>query len=174
MPKRSKAELLGLVERIVHLYEDEKKPILEIEKILRDEGIDISRESIRKTVKTNKKITAEVVKAREEVKALIDTIRDNPATDIHEAAIDFAITKAFEYIKQIDSIDFKDIGEVSDLLNSLTRSKAQIVKLRMDHHAMFDKAKDLIIGELKKAIGENPVLYEQLFTIVKNLEAPHV
>lgn len=174
MAKRAKAELLDLVDRIVRMYEEEKMSTTGIEKALRDEGVDISRESIRRTIKSNKSIARELMKTRQETVALIDAIRDNPSTDANEATLDYLIGKAFEYTKSIESVNFKDLPELARFVKDMTRSKTQIVKLRMDYNAMFEKVKGGVLEELQKALEGNPEIYAQLFSIVSNLEAPNV
>lgn len=169
---RTKAELLGLVERVVDMYEKDHMTIEKIEAALRSEGYDISRESIRKTVKKNKTIARELEKARTETEALINTIRSNPATDVNEATADFLIAKSFEFVKQIESVDFKDLPELADFIKKITKVKTDIVKQRMDYQKVYNRAKDEIMGELQKALENRPDLYEQIFTIVSQLEAP--
>lgn len=169
---RTKAELLGLVERVVDMYEKDHMTIEKIEAALRSEGYDISRESIRKTVKKNKTIARELEKARTETEALINTIRSNPATDVNEATADFLIAKSFEFVKQIESVDFKDLPELADFIKKITKVKTDIVKQRMEYQKVYNRAKDEIMGELQKALENRPDLYEQIFTIVSQLEAP--
>lgn len=172
MAKRSKAELLDLVNRIVGMYENEKMSTADIEKVLRDEGVDISRESIRRTIKSNKSIARELMKTRQETVALIDAIRDNPSTDANEATLDYLIGKAFEYTKTIEAVNFKDLPELARFVKDMTRAKTQIVKLRLDANAMWDRAKDALLERLKGTIAGDSDLYQRLYNIVANLEAP--
>lgn len=102
MAPRSKAELLDIVERVCAMHSEQLMTFIDIEAQLRSEGIDISRESIRRTVKTNKTIAKELMKTRAETTALINTIRDNPATDTNESTLDYLIGKAFQYTKTIE------------------------------------------------------------------------
>ncbi len=174
MAPRSKAELHDLVSRIVSMYEDDKMTLVEIEQELRDEGIDISRESIRRTVKSNKQIARELMKTREETTLLINAIRDNPATDTNEATLDYLIGKAFEYTKTIESVEFADLPELAKFVRDMTRAKTQIVKMRMDYQALFERVKEELLKDLQRALEGNPELYSQLFAIVNNMEAPNV
>lgn len=174
MGKRQKAELLGLVQRIIQAYNDDKLTYEAIEKMLRDDGYDISREAIRRTVKSNKQIANELEKTRVETIALIDKIRDNPNTDANEAAVDWLIAKMFEYAKTIDNVSFKTLPEMATFMNSITRMKSQLVHLRMDYNKVFEKVKQMVIADLQKALEGQPELYQQLFTIVSNLETPDV
>ena len=174
MAPRSKAELLDIVERVCAMYSEQMMTFADIEARLRSEGIDISRESIRRTVKTNKTIAKELMKTRAETTALINTIRDNPATDTNEATLDYLIGKAFQYTKTIESVEFADLPELAKFVKDMTRAKTQIVRMRMDYQAMFAKVKEGVLKDLQRALEGNPELYNQLFTIVNNLEAPNV
>lgn len=174
MAPRSKAELLDIVERVCTMHEEKMMTFVDIEEKLRSEGIDISRESIRRTVKSNKKIARELMKTREETTELINAIRDNPATDTNEATLDYLIGKAFQYTKTIESVEFADLPELAKFVKDMTRAKTQIVRMRMDYQAMFQKVKEGVLKDLQRALEGNPDLYNQLFTIVNNLEAPNV
>ncbi len=174
MAPRSKAELLDIVERVCAMHSEQMMTFTDIEAQLRSEGIDISRESIRRTVKTNKTIAKELMKTRAETTALINTIRDNPATDTNEATLDYLIGKAFQYTKTIESVEFADLPELAKFVKDMTRAKTQIVRMRMDYQAMFQKVKEGVLKDLQRALEGNPDLYNQLFTIVNNLEAPNV
>lgn len=170
--KRSKAELLGLVERIVKMYNDDHKTCEEIETALRDEGFDISRESIRRTVKKNRQIARELEKARAETEALIDTIRERPSTDISEATADFLIAKVFEYTKSIEAIDFADVPELSRFIRDISKVKMDIVKQRMDYQKVYIRAKDDILKQIQEALGEDEELFGKLKNLIISLEAP--
>lgn len=170
--KRSKAELLGLVERIVTMFNDEHKTCEEIETALRDEGFDISRESIRRTVKKNRQIARELEKARAETEALIDTIRERPSTDISEATADFLIAKVFEYTKSIEAIDFADVPELSRFIKDISKVKMDIVKQRMDYQKVYIRAKDDILKQIQEALGEDEDLFGKLKNLIMSLEAP--
>lgn len=174
MAPRSKAELLDIVERVCVMHGEQMMTFVDIEEQLRSEGIDISRESIRRTVKSNKKIARELMKTREETTELINAIRDNPATDTNEATLDYLIGKAFQYTKTIESVEFADLPELAKFVKDMTRAKTQIVRMRMDYQAMFQKVKEGVLKDLQRALEGNPDLYNQLFTIVNNLEAPNV
>lgn len=170
--RRTKVELMGLVERVIAMYE-EGCTLDKIEETLRSEGYDISRESIRLTLKKNKAIAKDLEKARQETKLLIDTIRSSPGADVNEATVDFLIAKAFDFVKKIEEASFEDLPEVAKFLRDLTRTKTDLVKLRMNYQQVYTRAKDDFMAELKKVIyDKNPDLYEQLFEIASHMEAP--
>ena len=169
---RTKVELLGLLERVVKMYNEEGMSCEAIESELRNEGYDISRESIRKTVKKNRTIVSELKKARAETEALIDVIRANPATDVNEATADFLMAKTFEFTKQIEEVSFKDLPELADFVKKMSKVKTDIVKQRMEYRKVYERAKEDILLQLQKALEAHPELYEQIFNVVSVMEAP--
>ena len=174
MAQRQKAELLDLVARIIRMHSEEKMTFKEIEARLRAEGYDTSRESIRRTVKSNKSIADELMKTREETVALVDAIRNNPGTDTNEATLDFLVSKAFEFTKGIEDLRFKDPMELAAFISKMTRSKAQITKLRLDYNQVFERAKSDLISELRMVLAKEPDLMERMCALVSQMVAPNV
>lgn len=171
--RRSKAELLGLVGRIVKMFNEDGRTLEEIEEILRTEGYDISRESIRLTVKKNKTIAKELEKARKETEVLINTIRERPATDVNEATADFLIAKSFEFVKKIEAVDFQDLPELAKFIKDITKVKTDLVKQRMDYQTIYLRARDDFMGQLKAILyKDRPELYDELFQIAAGMEVP--
>ena len=170
MGKRQKAEMLCIVQEIIRLYNADKLTFEEIEKKLRGDGYDISRESIRRTVKSNKQIALDLNKAREEAVELVNVFRDNPATDTQEVIVDFLTAKAFEYTKSIESIAFESPADLGKFINSLTRSKSEIAKLRLSFQSGADKAKAVIYDELATVLNDRPELLAQLQEAIARIE----
>ena len=169
--RRTKAELLGIVERIVDMFQSRGMTCEDIEKELKNDGIDISRESIRRTVKKNKTIARELEKARAETEQLINTIRERPSTDMNEASVDFLIAKVFEYTKTIEGMDFQDLPDLAKFIKDISKVKTDIVKQRMEYQKVYMRAKDDIIKQLQQALNGNPI-WDELMNIVMSLEAP--
>ena len=170
--RRTKAELYGIVEKVVKMYEG-GMTLEDIEESLREEGYQISRESIRRTLKKNKTIAKELQKAREETAQLIDVIRSKPATDVNEASADFLIAKAFEYVKTIEAMDFEDLPELAKFVKDITKVKTDLVKQRMDYQSLYARARDDFMAQLKTVLyRDNPTLYEKLFELASHMEVP--
>lgn len=174
MGAKQKAELLGLVERIVKAYNEEHKTLKDIEAELREDGIDISREAIRRTVKSNKSIAAELEKTRVETVELINSIRDNPATDTNEATLDFLISKAFEYVKTIESVNFESLPQLGKFLEQMTKSKTNIVNQRLQYKNVFERAKKELVEQVKIALSAQPELCQAMQNLIMSMEAKDV
>jgi len=175
MGQRAKAELLGIVELITDLYsgkndEGKRHTINEIELRLRADGYDISREAIRKTVKTSKEVAGVYQKSLQEAKILIDTVRDNPNTDVVEVTASLLAHQLFSFAKSIDSLDFKDPFEFTLAVNKLSDAQTKIAKLRLDFQKGFEAAKKALIEELRKEMKKEPGLLDKLTAIITRVE----
>ncbi|SMO77179.1 Protein of unknown function [Balnearium lithotrophicum] len=130
MPRRKKAVLQDVITRIVYLYENEKKTFKEIEAILRAEGYDISKSSIHRAYKSYAQAAEDYKKIYEETKALIDTLRENPATDVIETMGTMLANHMFKFVKDIQSMEFEDPTELVSALQKLAKTMADLQKIR--------------------------------------------
>jgi len=172
MPKRSKADLAGVIERIVQLYEMEKRSIKDIEKILNKEGVSISRESIRRTLKSSKSVATQYRKAAEEAKVLIDAVRDNPNTDVVELTTSLLTKQVFDFVQSIDDLDFANPNELILAINRLSSAQVRISKQRLTFQNGYNEAKADLLRQLKDELALQPDLLSKLSAMVSTMEAP--
>lgn len=170
MARKSKAQLYDLLDRIIHLYEEENMNLLQIESLLREEGYDISRESIRRSIKTSKQLAIELRRTREETVELVRAFEGMPAAETGEVMVDFLTTKIFESIKSIDELNFDDPQKLISAVASLNNSKINIAKLRLSFESGVEKAKSKILQELSKNLISDAQLFEQLSKIISETE----
>ena len=171
MGRRSKAELMGLIERIIKMYEDEKYSIKQIEAILNEEGYDISREAIRRSIKSSKDVAHQYRQAASEAKILIDTVRDNPNTDVVEITTNLLTKQLFDFVRNIDELTFEDPGELILAINRLSSAQVKISKQRLTYQNGYNQAKQDVMSRLKTELDKHPDLLGKLALIVSNLEA---
>ncbi len=171
MGRRSKVDLLGLVERILELYNKEGKTIQEIEETLRSEGYDISRESIRRKLKSTKDIAELYKKSMEEAKVLIDAVRENPNTDVIEVTTSLLAHNLMNFSKEIDSIDFDDPLKFIEAVRKLSDAQVKVAKLRLDYQKGFEAAKKEIIDALSRELNKMPDIREKLIVMIDRIEA---
>nr|WP_319520977.1 phage protein Gp27 family protein [uncultured Sphaerochaeta sp.] len=172
MPRRSKADLAGVIERIVQMYEVEKHSIKDIEKILQKEGLSISRESIRRTLKSSKSVASQYKKAAEEAKVLIDAVRDNPNTDVVELTTSLLTKQVFDFVQSIDDLDFDNPNELILAINRLSSAQVRISKQRLNFQNGYNEAKADILRQIKDELSLQPELLENLARLVSSMEAP--
>ncbi len=147
MPRRSKAKMYDLVNRIIYLYEHKKMSIKEIESLLKSEGYDISKSSIHRTIKTNQELANQYKKIAEETKGLMEALKENPATDLMEAVHTILTNKIFEFVRQIESLAFDDPVELTYAISRLSKSLESLQKYREER---LEKAMQNIEKEAQK------------------------
>lgn len=155
MPPRRKATLFDIVERIIYLYHNEKKAIREIESILRAEGYDISRGSIHRTLKSYQDTAKELLEAKEEVKALIEAVKENPSTDMIEGIVSIIASRLLKFIKDIESFDFDDPYQLISAIQKLANSAEKLQKYREEK---ILKAMQQVEKEEKQSYSKEEVI----------------
>lgn len=171
MAKRSKADLLGLIERIVDMYETQKLSVQDIEDALREEGYDISREAIRRSLKSSKSVAAQYTKAATEARVLIDAVRDNPNTDVVEITTNLLTKQVFDFVQSIDSLDFDDPSDVITAVNKLATAQTRIARQRLTFQNGYNTAKKDLISRLQQELKKYPEVLEKVVSIASALEA---
>jgi hypothetical protein len=137
--RRSKAKLYDLVERIIYLYENEKMTIRDIEALLRAEGYDISKSSIHRTIKSYTELAEEYKRTAEETKALIEALREQPASYQMEAILTMLVSKVFNFVRSIEELEFEDPHELVLALNRLASSVEKMQRYREELEAKMAK-----------------------------------
>ena len=102
MPKRNKIELQGLVERIVHMFYDDKMTHVEIAKALKAEGFDVSKSGVGRTLVSHASQMKAYRDAAAEAVEIVKEVRKTPGLDINEAAVQIASTKL---LKEVESFE---------------------------------------------------------------------
>lgn len=166
MGRRSKVDLHGLLERIIEMFEREKMPIRDIEMVLREEGFNISRGAIHRSLKGNGEIALNYKRALGESRMLLDEIKDNPGTDILELTQQMLAQKLSEYVRSIDDLDFKNAGELIKAVSSISFAQVNVGRLKMEFQAGVEAAKKALESELKRILME-----EDPATLLAVLEA---
>ncbi|TNI52955.1 hypothetical protein CF126_19585 [Aeromonas dhakensis] len=154
MARRSKVDLYGLLERIIEMFEREKMPIRDIELVLREEGFDISRAAIQRSLKKNEEVALNYKRALDESRMLLQEIQDNPGTDILELTQQMLGQKLSEYVRSIDELEFKNAGELIESVASISRAQVNVGRLKMEFQAGVKAAKKALEAELKRILME--------------------
>lgn len=155
MPKRAKATLYDLVERIIYMYHKEKKQIREIESILKAEGYDISKSSIHRALKGYNDVAKELLEIKEEVKALMESVKENPATDTLEIIVSLVSTRLVKFIKDIEGFEFDDPNE---LIQSIYKLSTAAEKLQRYREERLKKAMQEVENSEKQSWTKDEVI----------------
>lgn len=172
MGRKGKAELLNLLERIMKLYNIEHKTLDEIALLLQGEGLDISRSSIARAVKSTREAAADFNNAMAEARVLIDSVRDNPGTDIAEAGLALMAGKLLQSAQNVTSIDFDDPSKMIEATARIAQATASVTKVRHSFQKGFETAKKAVLAALKEEMKGHPDILERMAVIVEDLKSP--
>ena len=172
MGQKSKAEQYGLKELIAEKWDGGKKTIVyvtdEVNDWLKEGGykITVSREAIRRAVRSYEDGIADAQKCAEVSKAIAKVFRDNPGTEQAEAMLMFITQLCFKDLQNYESINFEDPAEMIHAVAKLTTAQAKLSQYRTQAVKALDKAKEKIKAELQSAITRDPELLERLCKVV--------
>lgn len=169
MGRRSKADLYDLVDRILELYTKDKLNIREIEARLQGEGYEISREAIRRSLKSSREIAADLQATIAEARVMIDTVRANPNTDVAEAVVTRLGGLLLRESQNIDALEFEDPGQAVLAAGRLANAQARLASVRMKYQDGFEAAKRAVINALKAELSADPDLATRLAGVVMTL-----
>ncbi|MFV0261378.1 MAG: phage protein Gp27 family protein [Kluyvera sp.] len=171
MGRRSKVDMFGLVERVLGLYQRDKKTIKEIAAVLKEDGFDVSFSAIQRTLKSNQEIALQMRKAAEETKILLAEVKDNPGTDLVEVSQQIMANKLLEVIKSVDDLQFEKASDLVEALASLSRAQVNTGRLRLEFTAGVTAAKSAIEDKLTELLqGNYPELLRQLLDALDQIE----
>jgi uncharacterized protein YihD (DUF1040 family) len=133
MPKRSKMELTGLVDRAYKLFQYDKKTVKEVTEVLNDEGYMVSRSGVARAIRKKKLDMKRFDEALQSAQAIVKATEGSPGTDIGEAALQLTLTKLLEELKYIE--DFRDMDNEQIILAvaRVSRSIAAVSRLKLDY-----------------------------------------
>ncbi len=172
MPARSKAELQGLVERIKCEY-DAGKNTRQIARELQAEGFDISKSGVHRSIKSSREAAGQYEQAVREARVMMETVRNNPNTEVAEVATSMVSQKMLEYVKQIDGLEFETPEQFIHCLAQIAQTQARLGKLRMDYLKGFEAAKGEVLKELADELKQEPELMTRLAEMVARLQPRH-
>ncbi len=176
MGQKSKADQYGLKEIIAEKWDGGKKTIVfvteEVNAWLQENGykITISREAIRRAVRSYEDEIADVRKGVEISKAMAEVFKDHHGTEQSEAMLMYLSQLITKELRNIESINFEDPAEMIHATAKLTLAQAKLSQYRTQAIKALDKAKDKIKSELQSAITRDPELLERLCTIVDDVK----
>ncbi len=165
MGRRSKAELLQVVDRIVELHAGGKSN-KEIAKLLQGDGYEISHEAVRRTVKASKEVAEQFLKVRNEMGSLIEVTQSKSNTELLEASTSLLSVHILNYIKALQDIEVADTGEVVEMLRKISQAQVQLGKLRLTYQNGVSAAKDALRAAVSLELTGHPELIGQINSII--------
>ncbi|MEL5719149.1 phage protein Gp27 family protein [Treponema pedis] len=172
MGVKSKAEQNGLVELIIDKWDGGKNTIVyvteEVNKKIQELGlkVTISREGIRRVIKTHKEEIEDTQKAIEAAKAMAEVLKDYPGTEMSEAVLMQMTTLIAKDLRTIDSLEFDDPEKLITSAARVSEAQLKLSNYRTKAIKALEKAKEEIKKELQNAIKNDSELLERLYVIV--------
>jgi len=172
MGMKSKAEQYGLKELIAEKWDGGRKTLVyvteEVNEWLSQNGykITVSREAIRRAVRSYEDEIADVRKGIEISKAMAEVFKDHPGTELSEGMLLYLAQLITKELRNIESINFEDPAEMIHATAKLTMAQAKLAQFRTQAVKALDKAKAQLKDELQKAIQHDPDLLGRLCKIV--------
>ena len=160
MGRRSKAETLELVSRIVELYEKKHMTHEEIADYLQEhEGVALSREAVRRAYNKADARAEKYKLACESAKSIIEASKGTN-TELAEAANSLVSTMFYERILKMDGLEFKDDSAFFKALAPVMNTQAKLAAARLDYENGRKKALDEVWDEISVLIGDDPKMLE--------------
>lgn len=156
MGRRSKSDELGLDQRIVDMHDTEKMTHSEISEQFRDEGIDLSREAVRRSYQNSMRQAGRYRIAAESCRQIMDMVKDGSNLDMVEAINSIITGKLYDQIMAMDDLNLDDPKAVIKAITSTGSTQVKIAQFRLNFNKGAQKAKSVIYDELAEKLSGMP------------------
>lgn len=135
MPRRSKVELQGLVDRIVDMFHVRKMGQAEIAEALRAEGYDVSKSGVGRALLDYAGEMKAYKKAAEEAAAMVRELRGETGLDLAETTSQLLQAKLLSAVKSVDEseLDEMDLDKLFSAVGKNIQSQAQIARVKLEY-----------------------------------------
>jgi hypothetical protein len=173
MGRKGKPESIpGMVEFIVDKWDGGKNTIVyvtdEVAKKINEKGyrVTISRESIRRIVKSHEEEIEDTKRAVEAAKKMAEVLKDYPATEVSESMLMQLSHLIAQDIRSVDSLEFDNPADMVQSAAKLAEAQLKMSQYRTKAVQALDKAKEQLKSELRKEIQADPELLNRLLQII--------
>lgn len=159
MGRRSKAEALGLVSKIIELYEKRHMTHEEIAEYLQThDGVDLSREAVRRAYNKADAKAEKYKLAAESARSIIEAAKGSNI-ELAEAANSMISSMFYEKILEKESLEFKDDSSFFKAMAPVMKNQAELVKARLSFDNGREKALEQVWDELSELLkGDQELL----------------
>ena len=164
MPRRSKIELQGLVDKICYMYINKGMRQQDIASDLTKQGFQVSKAAVSRTIKSHTKTLKEIKEKQEWAKTLIAATDKTPRLDIADAGLRIAAMKLLEEVSDIENFGEMNEGDKVALLTKVSRAigLAANVELNFERgrkQGLFDAGKKLEAAAVKLGISDEKMAF---------------
>jgi uncharacterized protein with HEPN domain len=128
MARRKKAQLYDIIQKIIYLYENEKKDFKTIESLLRTEGYDISKSAIHRAYKDYSQTAKEYEEWRKKVEILVEQTQNKPTSLMLASLVALLTQKVVEFTKDIDRFEFEEPEQLIGAVHKLSQMSQSLEK----------------------------------------------
>lgn len=137
---------------------------------VKDAGERISKSALQRYHNSFEQVAERITKTREQMKVLIDAVRDQPGTDLAEAANQVMMQGLLTRIATAgDEFDELGLEKAGRLVATLERSAVAREKLKLQYDRAITIARDQILGELKESLRGQPEILASLSSQVEKI-----
>lgn len=151
--KAEKLECRQTIDKMLadgYVYDD-------IVEAVRDAGEYISKSALQRYHNSFEQVAEKIMKTREQMKVLIDAVRDQPGTDLAEAAnqvmMQGLLTRIATAGDEFESLELEKAGR---LVATLERSAVAREKLKLQYDQGVTVAVGRVMEELRTALADMP------------------
>lgn len=160
MGRRSRAEMLNLVDRIVRMYEEDKLSFSQIaDRLMEKDGVSISREAVRNAYNKADAKAEKYKLAAQTAKDIIGAAKGTN-TELAEAANSLVTSMFYERILQMDGLDFDNDRDFFKAMGPVMKNQTQLATARLTYENGRKKALDEAWDEISRMIGDDPALLD--------------
>ena len=164
MPRRSKIELQGLVDRIIGMYINRGMRQQDIANELTKQGFQVSKGAVNRTIKSHAKALKEIKEKQEWAKTLIAATDKTPRLDIADAGLRIAAMKLLEEVSDIENFGEMNEGDRVALLTKVSRAIGLAANVELNFErgrkkGLFDAGKKLEEAAEELGISKEKMAY---------------
>jgi len=149
VPRRSKTELQGLVDKIVYMYINQGKRQQDIADELTAKGYKVSKGAVQRTLKSHARRLKELKEKQDWAETLIAATNKTPRLDIADAGLQIAAMKLLE---EVDGVDFTDMDDEKKILLLTRVSRA--IGLAANVELNFERGRKQGLLDAEKKLEE--------------------
>jgi len=150
VPRRSKTELQGLVDKIIQMYVNQGKRQADIAAELSAQGFQVSKGAVQRTLKNHAKYLKELREKRDWAETLIAATNKTPRLDIADAGLQIAAMKLLEEVSEIESFGEMDADKKIALLAKVSRAIGLAANVELN----FERGRKQGLLDAEKKLGE--------------------
>ena len=139
MPKRNKIEMQGLVERICKMYFNDKMSHKQITEILQQEGYDISKSGVGRTLIGQAAQMKAYKDSAKKAVAIVNELDKTPGLNIAEASVQLVQAKLLEEVNKFENFSTISPEELLKAVVRNTDAQTKIARVKLEYERGYKK-----------------------------------